>query len=112
VFAHGHWPRAEVRSRDRRLRQRRGLAYVNAVEYVRRERKLLMRVAQVSKPNGPFELVERELPEPGPNDVRVAVEACGVCHSDVLVKTGGLPGMTFPRVPGHEVSVASEPSCM
>ena len=62
-----------------------------------------MRVAQVSKPNGPLELVERELPEPGPNAVRVAVEACGVCHSDVLTKTAALPGTTLPRVPGHEV---------
>ena len=62
-----------------------------------------MRVAQVSKPDGPFELVERELPEPGPNAVRVAVEACGVCHSDVMVKTAAFPGMALPRVPGHEV---------
>jgi len=62
-----------------------------------------MRVAQVSKANGPLELVERELPSPGPNAVRVAVEACGVCHSDVLTKTAAFPGMTLPRVPGHEV---------
>jgi len=62
-----------------------------------------MRVAQVSRANGPLELVERELPAPGPNTVRVAVEACGVCHSDVLVKTAAFPGLTLPRVPGHEV---------
>jgi D-arabinose 1-dehydrogenase-like Zn-dependent alcohol dehydrogenase len=62
-----------------------------------------MRVAQVSKPNGPLELVEREPPEPGPNAVRVAIEACGVCHSDVLVKTAAFPGLALPRVPGHEV---------
>jgi alcohol dehydrogenase/propanol-preferring alcohol dehydrogenase len=57
----------------------------------------------VSTPNGPFELVERERPEPGRNTVRVAVEACGICHSDVLTKSGAFPGMTLPRVPGHEV---------
>jgi D-arabinose 1-dehydrogenase-like Zn-dependent alcohol dehydrogenase len=62
-----------------------------------------MRVAQISKPNGPFELVERDVPEPGPNTVRVAVDACGVCHSDAFVKTGAFPGMVLPRVPGHEV---------
>jgi alcohol dehydrogenase/propanol-preferring alcohol dehydrogenase len=61
------------------------------------------RVAQVSTPNGPFELVERELPEPGRQAVRVAVEACGICHSDAFTKTGAFPGMTLPRVPGHEV---------
>jgi D-arabinose 1-dehydrogenase-like Zn-dependent alcohol dehydrogenase len=62
-----------------------------------------MRVAQVSAPNGPFELVERERPEPGPNSVRVAVEACGVCHSDTLTKMAAFPGMQLPRVPGHEI---------
>lgn len=62
-----------------------------------------IRVAQVSKPNVPFDLVERERPEPGPGAVRVAVDACGVCHSDVLVKSGGFPGLAMPRVPGHEV---------
>lgn len=62
-----------------------------------------MWVAQVSEANGPFELVERELPQPGPNAVRVAVDACGVCHSDAFVKTGAFPGLALPRVPGHEV---------
>ena len=62
-----------------------------------------MRVAQVSTPNGPFELVERQPPEPSRHTVRIAVEACGICHSDVLAKSGGFPGMTLPRVPGHEV---------
>jgi D-arabinose 1-dehydrogenase-like Zn-dependent alcohol dehydrogenase len=62
-----------------------------------------MRVAQISKINGPLELVERELPQPGPNTVRVAVDACGVCHSDVLTKLVAFPGMSLPRVPGHEV---------
>jgi D-arabinose 1-dehydrogenase-like Zn-dependent alcohol dehydrogenase len=63
----------------------------------------MMRLAQVAKANGPFELVEREVSEPGPNAVRVAVDACGVCHSDVLTKMAAFPGMTLPRVPGHEV---------
>jgi len=62
-----------------------------------------VRVAQVSTADGPFELVERELPEPGPNAVRVAVDACGVCHSDSLTKTAAFPGIALPRVPGHEV---------
>jgi D-arabinose 1-dehydrogenase-like Zn-dependent alcohol dehydrogenase len=62
-----------------------------------------MRVAQISVANGPFELVERKVPEPGPNTVRVAVDACGVCHSDELTKTAAFPGMALPRVPGHEI---------
>jgi alcohol dehydrogenase/propanol-preferring alcohol dehydrogenase len=62
-----------------------------------------MRVAQVSVPNGPFELVERTLPEPSRHTVRVAVEACGICHSDALARSAAYPGMTLPRVPGHEV---------
>ena len=63
----------------------------------------MMRVARISKANGPFELVECEVPEPGPNSVRVAVDACGVCHSDSLTKMAAFPGMALPRVPGHEV---------
>ena len=63
-----------------------------------------MKVAQVSKANGAFELVDREIPKPGSRQVRIKVEACGVCHSDALVKTGGFPGLTFPRVPGHEIA--------
>jgi D-arabinose 1-dehydrogenase-like Zn-dependent alcohol dehydrogenase len=62
-----------------------------------------MRAVQVSQAGGPLELVEREIPEPGPGTVRIKVEACGVCHSDSLTKNGGIPGMTYPRVPGHEV---------
>ncbi len=63
-----------------------------------------MKAVQVSKPNGPFELVEREVPTPGPGQVRIKVEACGVCHSDALVKTGAFPGLKLPRVPGHEIA--------
>ena len=62
-----------------------------------------MRVAQVSRPGGPLELVERPIPDPGPGSVRIKVQACGVCHSDVFTKEGQWPGITFPRVPGHEV---------
>src|SRR5215472_8600555 len=63
-----------------------------------------MRVVQVTKPKSPFEMVEREIPEPGFGQVRVKVEACGVCHSDSLVKEGYWSGVQYPRVPGHEVA--------
>ena len=63
-----------------------------------------MRVVQVSQANGPFELVEREIPEPVAGQVRVKVEACGICHSDSLTKEGSYPGIEYPRVPGHEVA--------
>ena len=63
-----------------------------------------MRVAQISKPNGPFELVDREIPDPGSRQIRIKVEACGVCHSDALVKYGAFPGLRLPRVPGHEIA--------
>ena len=63
-----------------------------------------MRAIQVSRPGGPFEMVERKIPEPGPRQVRVKVQACGVCHSDTLTKEGHFPGMVYPRVPGHEVA--------
>jgi len=63
-----------------------------------------MKVMQVSKPGGPFELVEREIPVPGPGQVRLRVEACGVCHSDMYAKEGLWPGLQYPRVPGHEVA--------
>ncbi len=62
-----------------------------------------MRAIQVTKAGGPLELVEREIPTPGAGKVRVKVQACGVCHSDVLVKEGHWPGLQYPRVPGHEV---------
>src|SRR5215467_10421787 len=62
-----------------------------------------MKVAQISKAGGEFEIVERAIPAPGHGQVRIKVQACGVCHSDVLVKDGGWPGIQYPRVPGHEV---------
>jgi D-arabinose 1-dehydrogenase-like Zn-dependent alcohol dehydrogenase len=62
-----------------------------------------MRVVQVERPNGPLEIVRRDVPEPGAGEVRIKVEACGICHSDTLTKGGGFPGLVFPRVPGHEV---------
>src|SRR5207249_2432834 len=63
-----------------------------------------MKVAQVSNPGADFQIVEREIPEPGPGHVRIKVQACGVCHSDVLTKEGAWPGIQYPRVPGHEVA--------
>jgi D-arabinose 1-dehydrogenase-like Zn-dependent alcohol dehydrogenase len=63
-----------------------------------------MKVAQISKPGGDWELVERDIPEPGAKQVRVKVEACGICHSDFVVKEGFWPGLQYPRVPGHEVA--------
>jgi D-arabinose 1-dehydrogenase-like Zn-dependent alcohol dehydrogenase len=63
-----------------------------------------MRAAQLSKPNGSFELVERQVPEPGPGTVRIRVQACGICHSDSIVREGTFPGIQYPRVPGHEVA--------
>src|SRR5215469_7328917 len=63
-----------------------------------------MKVAQISKPGAAFEIVEREIPEPGAREVRIKVNACGICHSDVLVKDGLWPGIQYPRVPGHEVA--------
>jgi D-arabinose 1-dehydrogenase-like Zn-dependent alcohol dehydrogenase len=65
-----------------------------------------MKVAQISKPGGDFEIVEREIPNPGAGEVRIKVQACGVCHSDVFVKEGLWPGIQYPRVPGHEVAGA------
>src|SRR5258706_2071533 len=62
-----------------------------------------MRAVQVSKAGGPLELVERPIPEPGPGAVRIKVQACGICHSDSLTKEGHMPGIQYPRVPGHEV---------
>jgi D-arabinose 1-dehydrogenase-like Zn-dependent alcohol dehydrogenase len=62
-----------------------------------------MRAVQVSRPDGPFEMVEREIPEPGPGSVRVKVQACGICHSDSLTKQGHYPGIKYPRIPGHEI---------
>src|SRR5216110_2291741 len=63
-----------------------------------------MRVVQVPRAGGPFELVERDIPEPQPGWVRIKVDACGICHSDTLVKEGLWPGIQYPRVPGHEVA--------
>jgi len=62
-----------------------------------------MRAVQVPRPQGDFEVVEREIPEPAPGHVRIRVQACGVCHSDVIVKENLFPGIQYPRVPGHEV---------
>jgi D-arabinose 1-dehydrogenase-like Zn-dependent alcohol dehydrogenase len=63
-----------------------------------------MTAAQISKAGGDWELVERDIPEPNPGQVRVKVEACGICHSDSVVKDGIWPGLQYPRVPGHEIA--------
>src|SRR5213083_802889 len=62
-----------------------------------------MKAAQISKPGGDWELIERDVPDPGAGQARVKVEACGICHSDSLVKEGLWPGLQYPRVPGHEI---------
>jgi D-arabinose 1-dehydrogenase-like Zn-dependent alcohol dehydrogenase len=62
------------------------------------------RYVQVSNPGGPFEIVEREVPEPGASQVRIKVQACGICHGDSLTKDGFFPGIRYPKVPGHEVA--------
>jgi D-arabinose 1-dehydrogenase-like Zn-dependent alcohol dehydrogenase len=63
-----------------------------------------MKAAQIPRPGADFEIVEREIPKPGVGQVRIKVQACGVCHSDVLTKEGQWPGIQYPRVPGHEVA--------
>jgi D-arabinose 1-dehydrogenase-like Zn-dependent alcohol dehydrogenase len=62
-----------------------------------------MKVAQIPNPGAEYQIVEREIPKPAAGHVRIKVQACGVCHSDVLTKDGALPGIQYPRVPGHEV---------
>jgi D-arabinose 1-dehydrogenase-like Zn-dependent alcohol dehydrogenase len=63
-----------------------------------------MKAAQIGKPGAGFEVVEREIPRPGAGQVRIKVQACGICHSDVLTVEGAWPGIEYPRVPGHEVA--------
>jgi len=63
-----------------------------------------MKAVQISKAGGNFEVVERPVPQPGRGEVRIKVEACGICHSDALVKEGHWPGIEYPRVPGHEIA--------
>jgi D-arabinose 1-dehydrogenase-like Zn-dependent alcohol dehydrogenase len=63
-----------------------------------------MKAVQVSKAGGNFELVEKNIPEPGRSEVRIKVEACGICHSDAFLKEGHWPGIKYPRVPGHEIA--------
>jgi D-arabinose 1-dehydrogenase-like Zn-dependent alcohol dehydrogenase len=63
-----------------------------------------MKAAEIPKPGADFQIVEREIPTPGPGEVRIKVQACGVCHGDVLTKEGLWPGIQYPRVRGHEVA--------
>ena len=62
-----------------------------------------MRAVQVPQAKGDFEIVERDIPDPGPGSVRIKVQACGICHSDSVTVEGVFPNITYPRVPGHEV---------
>jgi D-arabinose 1-dehydrogenase-like Zn-dependent alcohol dehydrogenase len=62
-----------------------------------------MKVAQIAKPGAGFQILDREIPQPGVGQVRIKVQACGVCHSDVLTVEGSWPGIEYPRIPGHEV---------
>ncbi len=63
-----------------------------------------MKAVQVAKAGGLFEVVERDIPEPARGWIRIRVEACGMCHSDMFVKSGGFPGLVLPRIPGHEIA--------
>jgi alcohol dehydrogenase/propanol-preferring alcohol dehydrogenase len=63
-----------------------------------------MKAVEVTEAGGPLQLVERDVPEPGPGQVRIKVQACGICHSDSLTKEGQWPGLQYPRVPGHEIA--------
>src|SRR5580658_3209749 len=63
-----------------------------------------MRAVEVPQAKGPFQLVEREIPEPAAGAVRIKVQACGICHSDEYAKEGSRPGITYPRIPGHEIA--------
>jgi D-arabinose 1-dehydrogenase-like Zn-dependent alcohol dehydrogenase len=63
-----------------------------------------MTAVQISRPGAPFEVVKREVPAPGSNQVRIKVQACGICHSDMFVKEGHWPGLQYPRITGHEVA--------
>ena len=63
-----------------------------------------MTAVQIRSAKGPFEVTKREIPAPGPHHVRIRVQACGICHSDVFVKEGYWPGLQYPRVTGHEVA--------
>ena len=62
-----------------------------------------MRAIQVPFAKGPLEIVERPIPEPSAGAVRIRVAACGVCHSDSVTRDGLMAGITYPRIPGHEV---------
>ena len=63
-----------------------------------------MRSVQVTNPNGPLEIVERDIQEPSATQVRIKLQACGICHSDSFTKEGLFPGIQYPRVPGHEIA--------
>ncbi|MEF8816994.1 MAG: alcohol dehydrogenase [Salinibacter sp.] len=63
-----------------------------------------MKAARVPSAGADFEIVDLPVPDPDAHEVRLRVEACGICHSDAFVKEGTFPGLEYPRVPGHEVA--------
>ena len=67
---------------------------------------IIYAVSSSFKPKGPLEIVEKNIPEPGTRQVRIKVQACGVCHNDTFTKEGLFPGIQYPRVPGHEIAGA------
>ena len=72
-----------------------------------------MTAVQIRSPGGPFEVVKRKIPASGRNQIRIRVQACGICHSDVFAKEGYWPGLQYPRVTGHEVAgVVDEVGCV
>src|ERR687898_663023 len=93
--------RSHLRIR-KKLKEREGWTTMQINKMIVRE--VHMRSVQVSKANGPFEIVERDIPEPSARQVRIKVQACGVCHSDSFTKEGLFPGIQYPRVPGHEIA--------
>jgi D-arabinose 1-dehydrogenase-like Zn-dependent alcohol dehydrogenase len=87
-----------------RKRRSAQVKQVKQVKQIKEAQMPTMRVMQIAAKGGPFEWVERELPQPGRGEVRVKVQACGVCHSDSLAKEGLFPNITYPIVPGHEIA--------
>lgn len=63
-----------------------------------------MRAIQVTRANGPFEIVERGIPEPGTEQARTKIDGCGICHSDGLTEEGIWPGIRYARVPGRDIA--------
>jgi alcohol dehydrogenase len=102
-FCHPAWGLIRGFARDFPTRSASHLLELKKCELPLEEVMPKMRAVQIPRPNGPFEIVERDIPEPGSGEVRIKVQACGICHSDSVVKEALFPGIQYPRVPGHEV---------